>query len=213
MRASLAARKQQIIDFVREYYLQHDRLPSERDIVAGTGIPAGSVHRCLIALKESGEIFHDGSRRGARPAELEHVSPKNIMRVLGTVACGPGQEEEERFIEYIHMPECMVGRGECFALIAKGESMIGAGIRPGDYVIVRRQQTAKNGDLIIALSEGKNNLKKLRLDEAKRRYILESCNPDRAAYPDIITDELQVQGLVIGVYHSFETREWEEGQR
>ena len=155
MRASLAARKQQIIDFVRGYYLRHDRLPSERDIVGGTGIPAGSVHRCLIALKESGEFSHDGSRRGAGPAELEHVSPKNIMRVLGTVACGPGQEEEERFIEYIHMPECMVGKGECFALIAKGESMIGAGIHPGDYVIVRRQQTARPGDLIIALSDGK----------------------------------------------------------
>ena len=112
MRASLAPRKQQIIDFVRAYYLRYDRLPSEKDIVAGTGIPAGSVHRCLVELKESGEFSHDGSRRGARPVELDHVSPKNIMRVLGTVACGPGQEEEERFIEYIHMPECLVGKGE-----------------------------------------------------------------------------------------------------
>ena len=207
MRAGLQSRKAQILAFVRQYYFAHDRLPSERDITAGTGIPAGSVHRCLVEMRESGELSREGGRRAARPEELRHVSGKNIMPVLGTVACGPGQEEEERFIEYIHMPECMVGRGECFALIAKGESMIGAGIRPGDYVIVRRQQTAKNGDLIIALSEGKNNLKKLRLDEAKRRYILESCNPDRAAYPDIVTDELQVQGVVIGVYHSFETEE------
>ena len=201
MRASLASRREQIVVFVREYYLRCDRFPSEKEIAQGTGIPTGSVHRYLVEMTESGEFSGDGSRRGARPEELNHISAKNIMRVLGTVACGPGQEEEERFIEYIHMPECMVGKGECFALIAKGESMIAAGIFPGDYVIVRRQQTAKDGELIIALSEGKNNLKRLRRDEEHRRFVLESCNPDKEAYPDIVTEELQVQGIAIGVYH------------
>ena len=204
MRASLSARKEQIVAFVRQYYLRHDRLPSEKNIVDGTGIPAGSVHRYLIELRESGEFRYDGGRRSACPEELRHVSPKNIMPVLGSVACGPGQEEEERFIEYIHMPACMVGRGDCFALIAKGESMIGAGVHPGDYVIVRRQQTARPGDLIIALAEGKNNLKKLILDEENRKYILRSCNPDREAYPDIAVDEMEIQGVAIGVYHSLE---------
>ena len=131
------------------------------------------------------------------------MSPKNIMRVLGTVACGPGQEEEEHFVEYIHMPACMVGKGECFALIAKGESMTGAGVFPGDYVIVRRQKLARSGDLVVALSEGKNNLKKLLLDEENRRYILQSCNPDKEAYPDIVTDRLEIQGVAVGVFHRF----------
>ena len=203
MRASLSSRKEQIAEFVRQYYLRHDRLPSERNIVEGTGIPAGSVHRYLNELKESGEFVSDGGRRSTRPETLRY-SPKNLLRVLGFVACGPGQEEEERFIEYIHMPECMVGKGECFALIAKGESMIGAGVHPGDYVIVRRQQTARPGDLIIALSDGKNNLKKLALDEENQKYILQSCNPDKEAFPDIIVDELQIQGIAIGVYHSLE---------
>ena len=203
MRASLAPRKQQIIDFVRAYYLRYDRLPSEKDIVTGTGIPAGSVHRCLIRLREKGEFSREGGRRGAKPEDLDHVSPKHILRVLGTVACGPGQEEEERFVEYIHMPECMVGKGECFALIAKGESMTGAGVFPGDYVIVRRQQTARPGDLIVALSEGKNNLKKLALDPERQLYILRSCNPDREAYPDIETAQLEIQGVAVGVFHRF----------
>lgn len=207
MRAGLQSRKAQILDFVRQYYFAHDRLPSERDITAGTGIPAGSVHRCLVEMRESGELSREGGRRAARPEELRHVSGKNIMPVLGTVACGPGQEEEERFIEYIHMPECLVGKGECFALIAKGESMVDAGIRPGDYVIVRRQQTAHDGDLIIALSDGKNNLKKLVLDQENRRFILRSCNADREAYPDIVTEELAVQGVVIGAYHRFAVQE------
>ena len=132
MRPKLNARKEAITDFVTAYFRQNDRLPSEKDIVDATGIPSGSVHRYLVELRESGVLSFDGSRRGVRTEELNHVSPKNIMRVLGTVACGPGQEEEERFVEYIHMPECMVGRGERFALIAKGESMTGAGVYPGD---------------------------------------------------------------------------------
>ena len=203
MRASLSSRKEQIAEFVRQYYLRHDRLPSERNIVEGTGIPAGSVHRYLTEWKESGEFLYEGGRRSARPEDLDHVSPKNIMRVLGTVACGPGQEEEERFVEYIHMPACMVGKGECFALIAKGESMTGAGVFPGDYVIVRRQKLARSGDLVVALSEGRNNLKKLLLDEENRRYILQSCNPDKEAYPDIVTDRLEIQGVAVGVFHRF----------
>ena len=203
MRASLQSRKEQIAEFVRQYYLRHDRLPSEKNIVEGTGIPAGSVHRYLVEWKESGEFLYEGGRRSARPEDLDHVSPKNIMRVLGMVACGPGQEEEERFVEYIHMPACMVGKGECFALIAKGESMTGAGVFPGDYVIVRRQQTARPGDLIIALSEGKNNLKQLALDPERQLYILRSCNPDREAYPDIETAQLEIQGVAVGVFHRF----------
>ena len=206
MRPKLNARKTVIAEFIREYYEQYDRFPSEKNIVDATGIPAGSVHRYLLEMRESGEISYDGSRRSARTIELGSISEKRIMRVLGYVACGPGQEEAEHFIEYIHMPECMVGSGEFFALIAKGESMIGAGVHPGDYVIVRRQQTARTGDLIIALSDGKNNLKKLALDEENRKYILQSCNPDKEAFPDIIVDELQIQGIAIGVYHSLEER-------
>ncbi len=204
MRPKLNSRKEVIAQFVTSYFEQYDRFPSEKNIADETGIPAGSVHRYLTEMKETGEFVSDGSRRSTRTEDLNHVSPKNIMRVLGFVACGPGQEEEERFIEYIHMPECMVGKGECFALIAKGESMIGAGIHPGDYVVVRRQQTARPGDLVIALSGGKNNLKRLALDDVNQKYVLQSCNPDKEAFPDIIVDELQIQGIAIGVYHSFE---------
>lgn len=207
MRPKLNARKEAITDFVTAYFQQNDRLPSEKDIVDATGIPSGSVHRYLVEMKESGALKFDGGRRGMRTEELSHVSPKNIMRVLGTVACGPGQEEEERFVEYIHMPECMVGRGERFALIAKGESMTGAGIYPGDYVIVKKQETARPGELIIALSDGKNNLKKLALDADGQRYILQSCNPDKAAYPDIVTDELLIQGVAVGVFHRLDVGE------
>ena len=145
-------------------------------------------------MQEKGELSYNGYR-SARTKEMSEVSPIHGIAVLGTVACGPGQEEEQRFIETIRMPETLVEKGDYFALIAKGESMIGAGFFPGDYVFVKRQQTANEGDLVIALFDGKNNLKKLGFDPKNKKYILHSCNPDTKAYPDIIVDELQIQGL------------------
>ncbi len=204
MRPKLNERKEVICRFIERYYLENDKLPSERDIVSGTGIPAASVHRFLVEMRESGELSYDG-RRSVRTEALEHVSQKTIMPVLGYVACGPGQEEEEQFIEYIHMPESLTGRGDFFALIAKGKSMVDAGVYPGDYVIVRRQQTAENGEMVIALLDGKNNLKKLVVSD--EGFILRSMNREHSEdYPDIIPEvgeELRIQGVAVGVYHDF----------
>lgn len=206
MREGQEGRKNRILSFIQEYYLEHDRSPSERDITAGTGIPTTSVHRFLSEMKETGQLSFEG-RRSVYTETLDRVVPQTSIPVLGYVACGPGQAEEEQFMEFIRMPEKLVGKGDLFALIAKGESMKGAGIHPGDYVIVRKQRTANNKDIVVALLDGKNNLKKLILDE--KHCILRSCNRDKEAYPDIIPqtgEELQIQGVAVGVYHQFE--EW-----
>ncbi len=196
--------KREIIrDYISVYYRANDYPPSVRDIAAGTGIPLSTVHRYLTAMQENGEIEYEG-RRSAYTSDLRNTCKNNFCRVRGYVACGPGQEEEEQFLEYIRMPESLVGKGECFALIAKGESMIDAGIYPGDYVIVRPDKIPKEGKLIIALFDGKNNLKKVHLDDKNQKYALQSCNPDKKTYADIVVDELEMQGVVIGVYHKFE---------
>ena len=97
------------------------------------------------------------------------------------------------------MPESIVGKGEFFALIEKGESMIDAGIYPGDYVIVRQQNTADVDDYVVALYEGKNNLKLLQKEDDK--YVLRSCNKDKETYPDIYPDDLKIQGVAVCVTH------------
>ena len=103
------------------------------------------------------------------------------------------------------MPEALVGKGEFFALIAKGHSMVDAGINEGDYVIVRKQSSAKVGDLVVALYDnGLNNLKKLCYDEDRQRYYLYSCNADQETYAPICVDELQVQGVAVRVMHNLE---------
>ena len=202
MRQKSESKMQQILDCVDRYYNDNGEIPSVRDIAENTGIAVTTVHRYLTALKESGELEYNG-RRSIATKRMSMEQPQHSMPVLGYVRCGPGEEEQEEIVEYIRLPESMIGRGEFFALIAKGESMIDAGVHPGDYVIIRKQNTAEPGELIVALYDGLNNLKQLAYDDDEHRYVLRSCNEDKEAYPDIPFEELTIQGVAVGVYHGF----------
>ena len=192
--------KPAIVQFIDEYYHKYYEIPSVREIAAGTGISVSTVHRCLSAMKENGELEYSGRRSvSTRRMEMEHNH--YAMQVLGYVACGEGQEETEEVIEYIRMPESLIGKGEFFALIAKGESMVDAGIHPGDYVVIRKQNTADIGDIVVALDQGVNNLKVLSYDKKRNAYFLRSCNEDKERYADIYPEALQIQGVAVSVTH------------
>lgn len=189
-----------IIQFIDEYYHKYFVIPSVREIASGTGISVSTVHRCLSAMKENGELEYSG-RRSVHTKRMEMETNHHAMPVLGYVACGEGQEETEEVIEYIRMPESLIGKGEFFALIAKGESMVDAGVHPGDYVVIRKQNTADIGDIVVALEQGENNLKVLGFDTKKKAYFLRSCNEDKERYADIYPRELQIQGVAVCVTH------------
>ena len=154
-------------------------------------------------MKESGELYYNG-RNSITTERIDQEAIHHAAPVLGYVACGEGQEEVEEVIEYVRLPESLVGTGEFFVLIAKGNSMIDAGIHQGDYVVIRKQNTANIGDYVVALYNGLNNLKELAYED--NRYILRSCNSDKEEYPDIRVNNLQVQGVAVCVMHSFMKR-------
>lgn len=199
MRRKDDSKKLQLMEFINDYIGRHSASPSMREISSGTGIPHATVQRYLVAMDEAGELEYDGKRIGT--AAAQKMTPVNCMRVLGRVACGPGDEEQEEVLEYIRMPENLVGKGTFFALIAKGDSMIDAGIHEGDYVIVRQTQTAEIGDIVVALYDNLSNLKVLGYDEKEEQYCLCSRKPDKNKYADIYVTDLQVQGIAVGVYH------------
>ena len=167
------AKQEKILDYIDSYYNSCGETPTVRDISRGTGIPVATAHRCLLALSERGELAYDG-RKSVSTKRMRMECSHTAMPVLGYVACGEGQEEEEQIIEYIRMPESIVGNGNFFALIAKGESMIDAGVHPGDYVVVNKDKQPKIGDIVVALLDGRSNLKVLGYDETKNST---SCNP------------------------------------
>lgn len=190
--------KSTIVNYIDSYYSDYNVIPSVRDIAVGTGISVSTVHRCLRDMKENGDLEYCG-RRSVSTRRMEMEGFHHAMPVLGYVACGEGQEETEEVIEYIRMPESLVGKGEFFALIAKGESMVDAGIHPGDYVVIRKQNTAEIGDIIVALDQGVNNLKVLGYSEKRGRYFLRSCNENRERYKDIYPEDLRIQGVAVCV--------------
>ena len=201
MRRKDESRKVAIQEYVDKYFDEYSQIPSVRDIVAGTGIALATVHRYLVSMQESGELSYNGARN-IGTSRIRKEAKMVSVPVLGRVSCGPGEWEEEDIIEYIRLPESFVGKGQFFVLIAKGESMIDADVHPGDYVVVRQQQTANDGDLVVALyDEGLSNLKKLA--HKRSRAVLQSCNADKKKYPDISVSELNIQGVAVGVMHKF----------
>ena len=187
-----------IAKYINQYYNDYRAIPSVRDIAAGTGISVSTVHRCLKDMKENGKLEYRG-RRDISTLRMEMEGRHTAMAVLGYVTCGEGQEETEEVIEYIRMPESLIGKGEFFALIAKGESMVDAGIHPGDYVVIRKQNTAEIGDIVVALDRGVNNLKVLGYNDKCGKYFLRSCNQDRERYKDIYPEDLNIQGIAVCV--------------
>ena len=204
MRKMDEGRRAKILEYINVFYDRSAAPPSVREIAEGTGLPVATVHRYLVDMKQSGELRYQGRRSIDTPRIHKEVRMMSAP-VLGSVSCGPGQWEEEDVLEYIRLPESFYGEGEFYVLVAKGESMLDAGISPGDYVVIRKQTTAREGDIVVALyDEGLNNLKLL--EREGDRYILRSCNADREQYPDIEVDTLQVQGVAVGVMHRFGSR-------
>lgn len=198
MRRYDESKKLEILSFIDHFFSRNNTVPSVRDISSGTGIAVTTVHRYLNRMRDAGELEYNG-RKSINTRRISLENEHNSIAVLGFVSCGPGEEEQETIIEYIRMPTSLTGKGDFFALVAKGESMIDAGVRPGDYVIVRKQHTANNGEIIVALQDGKNNLKKLMMKG--ERFVLSSCNSDKSLFPDIPASDLQIQGVAVGFFH------------
>ena len=189
-------KKDLILAFINRFFDRHGQIPSVREISGGTGISIATVHRYLLAMKESGMLSYNG-RKNIETERMSKERGHSSIPVVGSVQCGIGDYEEE------NMPESLVGKGEFFALIAKGESMLDAGIHPGDYVIIRKQATANEGDIVVAFyDEALSNLKQLHFDGENNRYILKSCNKDKVKYADIVTETLSVQGVAVCVVHN-----------
>ena len=96
MRRIDPSKKEIIAEYIDKHFCENDEIPSVRDIVEGTGIPLSTVHRYLISMREDGALDYSG-RRTARTKMMEDTAPIHALQVLGTVACGPGQEEEQPY--------------------------------------------------------------------------------------------------------------------
>jgi len=138
-------------DFINNYKDKNDKAPSTYEIADGTSLSKTTVIRYLGWMKEDGRIEYDGARGFMTQRDKKSSRRVPGIPVVGDIACGLPLLAEENIEEYVDLPESWVGSGQFFALHANGESMKNIGINSGDIVIIRQQDTAVPGQVVVAL--------------------------------------------------------------
>ena len=127
----------QILEYIEDYYIVYNASPSTTLIAERVRIGRGTVHKYLVEMDERGMLSYQGRNITTARTEKMHTSTFKAA-VVGDISCGLPNIAEEHIEEYVSLPESMFGSGEFYILRARGESMIKAGIDPGDLVVIRR---------------------------------------------------------------------------
>ena len=170
-------------------------MPTVCELADLSGISKSSVQRYLVEMDSRGILSYRGGRLMTEKVEST-MSGIASCPLLGSISCGVPTEEEAHVEKYIPLPVSEFGGGEIFILRADGESMIDAGIEPGDMVIIRREKFPKPKDIIVALVDGsENTLKRYMVDSDGRGYL----HPENRSMGDMYFDDIEVQGVAVGV--------------
>lgn len=183
-----------IVSFVNDYYRDNHRSPSLRQIAAGTGVSHMTVKRMLNTMAESGLIDYDGETVVTEETSKRSEETVNVG-IIGSIPCGNLSLEEEAIEEIIQLPTALFGKGNLFLLHASGDSMIGAGIEDGDLVLIRKQEEARNGDIVVAYIEGEGNTLKRYRQYGNTIFL----HPENPKYRDIPLLNCKIQGIAINV--------------
>jgi repressor LexA len=208
----LTGRQQEIWSFLTSYVDEHGYPPTVREIGEAVGLASPStVHAHLANLERAGLIKRDPTkpralelRRDPKPEPAQAAAPDDVHRLplVGEIAAGGPLLAEQNVEDYLAVPEPLARGGEEFLLRVKGDSMVNAGILEGDIVVVRRQQTAVDGEIVVALAGQDESA-----DEATvKRFFRENghvrLQPENDALEPIYADHVQILGVVTGVFRA-----------
>jgi repressor LexA len=206
----LTGRQQEIWTFLTKYVDEHGYPPTVREIGEAVGLASPStVHAHLANLERAGLIKRDPTkpralelRRDPKPQASPAAGDVHRLPLVGEIAAGGPLLAEHNVEDYLAVPEPLARGGEEFLLRVKGDSMVNAGILEGDLVVVRREQTAKDGEIVVALA-GQDET----ADEATvKRFFRENgrvrLQPENDALEPIYADHVEVLGVVTGVFRT-----------
>ena len=198
MDLKVTKRQQEIVEFIKRYSARHGYPPTVRDIGKAIGLTSPStVHAHLTNLEKVGLLRRDPSR--PRALELLVDTAKKAVRpsglpVVGAVAAGAPVLAEENIEEYVNIPPIAGGGDGEFVLRVHGDSMKDAGILDGDHVVVDREKTARNGEIVVALVGDEATVKRFFKEKDHIRL-----QPENSAMKPIVTREAEILGRVVGV--------------
>lgn len=199
----LTPRQQQIWNFVVEYVRRHGYPPTVREIGQAVGLASPStVHGHLANLERAGLLRRDPTKPRAleltgRPGPSRAADPR-VLPLVGQIAAGGPLLAEEAIEDYLTVPE-VIGPAD-FVLRVKGDSMVEAGILDGDFVVVRRQPDAKDGDIVVALVGDDEAAEEATVKRFFREAGRIRLQPENPALAPIYPDHVQILGRVVGVF-------------
>ena len=199
----ITAKQNEILEYIKECVLKKGYPPSVREICEAVHLKStSSVHSHLATLEEKGYIRRDPTKPRTIEIIDEEFNPSRrelySVPLVGTVAAGQPILAEQNISDYFPIPADMLPNGEVFMLEVKGESMVNAGILNGDKVIVQMQNTARNGEMVVALLEDSATVKTFYKENGHFRLQPENDHMD-----PIIADDVKIMGKVIGVLRMF----------
>lgn len=184
--------------YIREYQAENGRSPSYRNIMHAMGMSSlNLVQRYVLALENDGRIKRTRLGNIELPAKLD-TGEMAIAPLVGQIACGEPCFEVENIEENFALPRSVFGSGDLFMLRAFGDSMIDAGIDDGDLIVLRKQDYADDGDIVVALTNGNNTLK--RLSHRSGKIVL---HPENKTMKDIIVSDCEIQGVLVGCIKTY----------
>lgn len=194
-----------ILEYIEKTTRQKGYPPSVREICDATGLKSTStVHGHLIRLEKKGLISRDSMKPRAislpydRNATREERSDMVSIPIVGCVTAGEPILATENIEEYVSLPQTMLGDGEHYILSVRGESMIEAGIMDGDFVVVRKQPHALNGEIVVAMIDDEATVKRFYKENGMFRL-----QPENSTMRPIIVPEVTILGKVVSLYRVY----------
>lgn len=189
-----------ILDFIRSELENKGYPPSVREICNAVGLKStSSVHAHLTALEKKGLIRRDSTKPRALELLDGPLTRGKSIPLVGKVTAGMPILAEENIEDYLVMPQYFLGQSDMFALRVQGESMIEAGIFDRDIIIVRQQDTAENGDIVVAMIEDEATVKRIFYERNRIRL-----QPENSVMQPIYAENVQVLGRIIALFRQFE---------
>lgn len=184
--------------FVSDYTDSNGISPTMQEVADGVGSSKATVQRYIAQLCEDGILDYSGYRT---MTSTKTKAAAIRVPVLGTIACGIPKYAEENIEEYVRLPVALFGQGNFFILRAYGDSMVEAGIDDGDLVLIRQQNYADEGQIVVALIEDDATLKRFYPEPENRRIRL---HPENSHMEDIYVPMCEIQGVAVKVLKDLE---------
>ncbi len=196
----ITEKQQEILEYIKEIVLKKGYPPSVREICEAVKLKStSSVHSHLETLEKNGYIRRDPTK----PRTIEIIDDnfgltrREMVSVplVGTIAAGQPILAEEYIEDYFPIPADLLPNQQTFMLRVKGDSMINVGIFDGDQIIIKQQNTARDGEIVAALVDDSATVKRFYKEDGHYRL-----QPEHAAMHPIIVDHVEILGVVVGLF-------------